>query len=350
MRRAIELAELGRGKTYPNPVVGAVIARGDDCLAEGYHQRAGGPHAEIVAIRALREPARGATLYVTMEPCSTHGRTPPCTEAILRAGFRRVVFGATDPNPAHAGRAEMILRDRGVRVKSGVLAGDCAHLNLAWNKWISTGLPWVIAKAGMSVDGRINSPPGHRWITSAAARSDAMWLRAACDAVLVGGQTIRDDNPLLTLRGTRRNRFRPPLLRAVWTRSGNLPPDSNIFTDNHAAHTRIYQKIPLRTALRRLAGEGAQSVLIEGGGRVLGEAFDRQLVDEVVFYIAAQFLGGPTLAVAGLGAAGPGDAAWLEGVTCRIVGGNLRIQGRVKATSSISPATHSGQSPYLTKS
>lgn len=330
MRRAIELAERGRGKTFPNPVVGAVIARGDECLSEGFHQRAGGPHAEIVAIRALQESVRGATIYVTLEPCSTHGRTPPCTEAILSAGFRRVVFGATDPNPAHAGRAEIILRSRCVQVKSGVLAGECADLNRAWNKWIATGLPWVIAKAGMSIDGRINSPPGHRWITSAAARADAMRLRAACDAVLVGGQTICDDNPRLTLRGVRRSRFRPLFLRAVWTRSANLPPESKIFTDDQAEHTRIYQKIPLRSALRKLAAEGVQSVLIEGGGRVLGEAFDRRLVDEVVFYIAPDFLGGPTLAVAGLGAADPSDAAWLDHVSTRLIGGNLRIQGLVK--------------------
>lgn len=331
MRLAMEFAKKGAGKTHPNPIVGAVIVRGGDFVAGGFHRRAGGPHAEIEAIRAFSGPLRGATLYVTLEPCSTQGRTPPCTDAILQTGFRRVVFGATDPNPAHAGRAEALLHGRGVRVVSGLLAGDCAELNRAWNKWIATGLPWVVAKAGMSLDGRINSPPECRWITSAAARTDAMRLRASCDAVLVGGQTVRDDNPRLTIRGVRRSPSRPPFLRAVWTRSGNLPPGANIFTDTDAAHTRIYRGIPLRSALRRLASEGVQSVLIEGGGRVLGEAFDRKLVDEVVFYIAPDFLGGPTLAVAGLGAAGPGQAAWLSGVTSRSVGGNLRIQGRVQA-------------------
>jgi diaminohydroxyphosphoribosylaminopyrimidine deaminase/5-amino-6-(5-phosphoribosylamino)uracil reductase len=205
MRAALAEARKGLGKTGPNPAVGAVISKNGKILSRGWHRGAGKPHAEIEALRNLKNPAlaRGATFHVTLEPCSTHGRTPPCTEAIIQAGFARVVFGATDPNPKHAGRAKEILEDAGIQTLSGVLGEECTLLNRAWNKWIATGLPFVTAKAGMSLDGRIASPPDRRWITSEAARRDAMRLRAECGAVLVGAETVRTDNPQLTIRGLR---------------------------------------------------------------------------------------------------------------------------------------------------
>src|SRR5215210_6610852 len=224
MELAVREARRGVGHTSPNPAVGALIVspRGR-VLARGWHRQAGLPHAEIEAFRALRNPAstRGATLYVTLEPCSTHGRTPPCTEAIIRAGFARVVIGTLDPNPAHAGRGVGILQNRGIETVAGVLEECCRKLNTAFNKWIVTRLPLVVAKAGMSLDGRITRPPHEgQWLTSKASRADAHELRARVDAILVGGETLRTDNPRLTVRDV--PGAKQPW-RVILSRSGNLP-------------------------------------------------------------------------------------------------------------------------------
>jgi diaminohydroxyphosphoribosylaminopyrimidine deaminase/5-amino-6-(5-phosphoribosylamino)uracil reductase len=319
----------GLGKTGPNPAVGAVISKNGKILSCGWHRGAGKPHAEIEALRNLKNPAlaRGATLHVTLEPCSTHGRTPPCTEAIIHAGFTRVVFGATDPNPKHAGRAKKILEDAGIQTLSGVLGEECTLLNRAWNKWIATGLPFVTAKAGMSLDGRIASPPDRRWITSDAARRDAMRLRAECGAVLVGAETVRTDNPLLTIRGLR---VKEQPLRAVWSRSGQIPSDCHLLTDEHRDRTIIYKGKPLASVLRDLGKRGVQHVLIEGGGKTLGQALDRRLIDRIVFYIAPVLLGGPTPALGGHGAPSNESALRLKNPTYRRIGPDLRVEGEIQ--------------------
>jgi diaminohydroxyphosphoribosylaminopyrimidine deaminase/5-amino-6-(5-phosphoribosylamino)uracil reductase len=297
MRLAIGEARKGLGKTHPNPAVGAVLVRNDQLISKGWHRAAGSAHAEIEALRKAPKPA-GCTLYVTLEPCSTHGRTPPCTQAIIESGISRVVYGATDPNPSHAGRAKKILQKAGVEVSSGVLAEECSAINAAWNKWIATGLPFVTAKVGMSLDGRIASFPGRRWITSEAARADAMKLRARCDAILVGAETVRIDNPSLTIRGVAK--ARQPW-RVVWSRSGILPPDSTILTDEFRERTLVFTGKTLKSILRDLAKRGVQHVLIEGGGRTHGEAFKRGLVDRIVFYIAPVLLGGDVASIGGIG-------------------------------------------------
>ncbi len=328
MRAALAEARKGLGKTGPNPAVGAVISKNGKILSRGWHRGAGKPHAEIEALRNLKNPAlaRGATLHVTLEPCSTHGRTPPCTGAIVQAGFARVVFGATDPNPKHAGRAKEILEDAGIQTLSGILSEECTLLNRAWNKWIATGLPFVTAKVGMSLDGRIASPPDRRWITSEAARRDAMRLRAECGAVLVGAETVRTDNPLLTIRGLR---VKEHPLRAVWSRSGQIPSDCHLLTDEHRDRTIIYKGKPLAAVLRDLGKRGVQHVLIEGGGKTLGEALDRRLIDRIVFYIAPVLLGGPTPALGGHGAPSNESAIRLKNPTYRRIGPDLRIEGEL---------------------
>jgi diaminohydroxyphosphoribosylaminopyrimidine deaminase/5-amino-6-(5-phosphoribosylamino)uracil reductase len=328
MRAALAEARKGLGKTGPNPAVGAVISKNGKILALGWHRGAGKPHAEIEALKNLKNPAlaRGATLHVTLEPCSTHGRTPPCTEAIIQAGFARVVFGATDPNPKHAGRAKEILEAAGIQTLSGVLGEECTLLNRAWNKWIATGLPFVTAKAGMSLDGRIASPPDRRWITSDAARRDAMRLRAECGAVLVGAETVRTDNPLLTIRGLR---VKEQPLRAVWSCSGQIPSDCHLLTDEHRDRTIIYKGKPLAAVLRDLGKRGVQHVLIEGGGKTLGEALDRRLIDRIVFYIAPVLLGGPTPALGGHGAPSNESALRLKTPTYRRIGPDLRVEGEL---------------------
>ena len=321
MRLAIREARKGVGKTAPNPAVGAVLVRNGEVISKGWHRAAGQPHAEVEALRKVSNAA-GCTLYVTLEPCSTQGRTPPCTAAIIQVGITRVVFGATDPNPAHAGRAVKILKKAGVEVSTGVLASECRELNAAWNKWIATGLPYVTAKAGMSLDGRIASFPGRRWITSEAARADAMKLRANCDAILVGAETVRVDDPHLTLRGVAK--ARQPW-RVVWSRSGEIPPDSKILTDEFRERTLIFQGKSLQAVLRDLGKRGVQHVLIEGGGRTHGEAFDRGLVDRVVFYVAPVLLGGNTPAVGGRGE----NDIQLANPLYKKVGADLRIEAEV---------------------
>jgi len=190
MRRALELARRGWGLTLPNPRVGAVLVRSGKIIGEGFHRRAGGPHAEVNAVTDANRRGHsvaGATLYVTLEPCSTQGRTPPCTELILREKIARVVFGATDPNPAHAGAATRLLRKAGVEVFSGLLAEEATALNRDFNWWIVHRRPWVVAKIALSLDGRIVTPEADdRWLTSTAARTIAHELRGESDAILVG--------------------------------------------------------------------------------------------------------------------------------------------------------------------
>jgi diaminohydroxyphosphoribosylaminopyrimidine deaminase/5-amino-6-(5-phosphoribosylamino)uracil reductase len=311
-----------------------VIVRGGRVVARGYHHRAGLPHAEIEALHALprQSLARGATLYVTLEPCSTHGRTPPCTSAIIEAGFARVVVGTVDPNPRHAGRGLELLRAHGIEVRAGVLERECHELNAPFNKWIVTGLPWVIAKAGLSLDGRLTRPPGEsRWLTGEQARADAHRLRARVDAILIGANTLRADDPSLTVRGAAANPDRPQPWRVVVSGGRNpLPRKAKLFTDEHRERTLVFRRRSLRGILRELGRRhGVTSVLIEGGMRVLGEAFDRHLVDEVCFYLAPILCGGPIVAVGGRGVATSAEAPPLHQVSYEKVGEDLVLRGRV---------------------
>ena len=204
MRAALRLARRGYGTTSPNPMVGVVLVKGGRIIGRGWHHRAGEPHAEIEALRDAQERGhtiKGATLYVTLEPCSTYGRTPPCTDAIVAAGIKRVVAGAIDPNPRHSGRAFKILHEAGLAVTQGVMAEECGRLNEAFNHWIVEGTPFVTVKAGMTLDGKIATAAGEsRWITGEHARAYGMRLRQGADAILAGINTVLADNPSLTTR------------------------------------------------------------------------------------------------------------------------------------------------------
>ena len=309
MRAALREARRGLGHTSPNPAVGAVVISPDgEILARGWHRAAGQPHAEIEALRALPDPtrARGATLYVTLEPCSTHGRTPPCTEAILRAGLARVVVGATDPNPAHAGRGLDVLRAAGVEVHAGVLGDECAALNRPFNRWIVTGRPWVIAKAALSLDGRLARLAGEgQWLTGPAARAHAhRQLRARVDAILVGAGTVRADDPALTVRpGMARGGGTPARQpwRVVLTRSGDLPAGARVLNDEHRDRTLILRDRSPGEVLDELGQRSVTSLLVEGGAETLAGFFNANLVDEVRLYLAPLLTGGglPVLELAG---------------------------------------------------
>ena len=326
MRAALAEAKRALGLTSPNPAVGAVLVIDNHIVSRGHHREAGRAHAEIECLRNFGAPIPAcATLYVTLEPCSTAGRTAPCTNAIIKAGLEELVIGATDLNPRHSGRGIAELRSAGVRVRDGILAEECTRLNEAFNKWIVTGQPFVIAKCGMSLDGRLTRPPGEsRWITGRDARRDAHQLRARVDAVLVGAETVRADNPRLTIRGVRR--VRQPW-RVVLTRSGQLPRHAHVLSDKFAVRTLIYKQKSLASVLKHLGKRGITSVLIEGGGDVLGGALDKRLIDKVQIYLGPMLTGGPVLAFAGEGAEQTADALQLREIKYKQIGQTISISG-----------------------
>src|SRR5256885_3514923 len=328
MRSALAEARKSIGQTSPNPAVGAVLVVGNRIVARGHHRRAGSPHAEIECLRSFRRKIpKNATLYVTLEPCSTTGRTSACTNQILRAGVKSVVIGATDPNPRHRGRGLQVLGDAGIKVSAGVLAEECAALNESFNKWIATGIPFVIAKCGMSLDGRLTRPEREsRWITSATSRRHAQTLRGQTDAILIGAETLRIDNPRLTVRG---RQVRQPV-RVVITRSGKLPRSARFFTDRFAKNSFVYRKMALGVVLAELGQKKVTSIMIEGGGDVLGHALDERLIDKVQIYVAPIFTGGPIAAFGGRGAKHTHDGAHLERVTFEKIGPDICVTGYPK--------------------
>jgi diaminohydroxyphosphoribosylaminopyrimidine deaminase/5-amino-6-(5-phosphoribosylamino)uracil reductase len=301
MRLALVEARKGLGATSPNPAVGAVIVKGNRLLARGYHRKAGRPHAEIEALRRLISvgQAVGATLYVTLEPCSTSGRTPPCTEAILRAGIRRVVVGAIDPNSNHQGRGVQRLADHGIVVTTGVLEKECTTLNAGFNRWIATKRPWVIAKIAQSLDGRITRPPGESaWLSNELSRRQVQRLRATVDAILVGAETVRRDDPALTVRDI--NVRRQPW-RVVVTRTGQLPRTARIFTDRFQDRTLVYQNRSWNEIFDDLGQRGVTRLLVEGGGYLLGQLFDERRIDELWSFFSPLLTGGSKPSFGGAG-------------------------------------------------
>ena len=329
MHAALREARKALGQTSPNPAVGAVLVVRDQIVSRGHHRQAGAAHAEVECLRKFsRKTPAGAALYVSLEPCSTAGRTGPCTDAIMRSGVRSVVIGATDPNPRHRGRGIELLREAGIEVRTGVLAEECAQLNEAFNKWIATGIPFVIAKCGMTLDGRLTRPKNEsRWITSTTARKHAQQLRAQVDAILIGAETLRIDNPRLTVRGPRV--VRQPW-RVVITFSGKLPKRARIFTDPLAKNTLVYRDTQLASVLADLGQKNVTSLLIEGGGEILGHALDQRLIDKVQVYVAPLLTGGGVMAFAGHGVSSSIHAARLERVHFERIGHNVCVTGYPK--------------------
>ncbi|MBA3883585.1 MAG: bifunctional diaminohydroxyphosphoribosylaminopyrimidine deaminase/5-amino-6-(5-phosphoribosylamino)uracil reductase RibD [Chthoniobacterales bacterium] len=332
MRAALREANKGVGRTSPNPAVGAVLALGGKVIAKGHHRQAGGPHAEVACLaRYKHRIPRRAKLYVTLEPCSTAGRTAPCVDTLLAAGIGTVIVGTTDPNPRHAGKGLKILRDAGVEVRSGVLAAECSALNAPFNKWIRTRQPYVIAKCGMSLDGRLTAPETNsRWITSAAARRHANRRRATVDAIIVGAETVRVDNPRLTVRAVKH--ARQPW-RVVLSRSGSLPRKAHLFSNGYAARTLVFRDESLASVLTNLGEREITSVLIEGGGDVLAQALDAHLVDRLELYLGSIFTGGPVFAFGGGGAASTAEAVRLSEVRYEQIGSNILVTGDIAVST-----------------
>ncbi len=281
LERALELAERGRGATRPNPVVGAVVVRDGEVVGEGWHERYGGAHAEINALAAAGERARGATMAVTLEPCSHHGKTPPCADALVAAGIARVVAGAEDPNPEISGFERLRAAGVEVEVAEGELGFRARAQNEGYRTWVAQGRPFVIYKVAAMLDGRVTLP-GRRWVTGEASRRLVHELRAQVDAVAVGMGTVRADMPLLTARGV--GAERQP--RRLAFGSGPLPEDSEL----ELRSGRISDE------LAQLAEEGIQSLLLEGGPTLATSFLAADLVDKLLVFVAPTIGGaGPTL-------------------------------------------------------
>lgn len=287
LRRALELAERGRHTVSPNPLVGCVIVNNGVIVGEGYHERPGGPHAEVFALEAAGERARGATVYVTLEPCNHTGRTPPCTDALIAAGVAAVVASVEDPNVVAAGGAAR-LREAGIEVRLGGLADEARRQNAVFFHGLAAGRPFVVAKAAVSLDGRIAAADGSsRWLTGQSARAQVHRLRANVDAVLVGSGTVLADDPELTCRQPGFAAQQP--LRVVLDRRGRVGPYAKV--RNHSAPTLISRHETLAALLDELLERGVRSVLVEGGGSVLHAFLSEDLVDRLNVHVAPVLLG-----------------------------------------------------------
>ena len=307
LARALELAERGRGTTHPNPVVGAVVVRDGEIVGEGWHERKGEPHAEVVALDAAGAKAHGSTLYVTMEPCTHHGSTPPCTEAVLAAGVTRVVAASLDPNPKAGGGLER-LRAAGVETEHADLFEARAQ-NEAWRTWVSKGRPFVIYKAAMTLDGRL-TVPGERWISGEESRRLVHELRAASDAVAVGMGTVHADSPRLDARDV--DAARQP--RRIAFGRGPLPEGSEL----------ELRYGPPSEELAALAAEGVQSLLLEGGPRLAAAFAHQGLIDKLLVFVAPMLSGeGPRLFD------GEAPAANLTRLTSTLVGKDVLLSAYV---------------------
>ncbi|MEB3308608.1 MAG: bifunctional diaminohydroxyphosphoribosylaminopyrimidine deaminase/5-amino-6-(5-phosphoribosylamino)uracil reductase RibD [Snowella sp.] len=351
MQRCLELARQALGRTAPNPLVGAVIVKNGQIVGQGYHPQAGQPHAEVFALRDAGEQSQGAIAYVNLEPCNHHGRTPPCTEALIQAGIRKVVVGMVDPNPLVAGKGIERLRQAGIEVIVGVEEADCRRLNEGFIHRMLYQRPFGILKYAMTLDGKIAASTGHSaWVTGTAARNLVHQTRLACDAVIVGGNTVRLDNPNLTTHGIR---DRNPL-RVVMTRSLDLPTEANlwqtaiaptvVFTqtgsnpekqqslrDQGVEVVELENLTPDRV-MQWLYDKGCLNVLWECGGVLAAKAIQDRCVQKVMAFIAPKIIGGESgfSPIGDLGLAQMTQALALTDITIQSIESDFLIEGYLK--------------------
>jgi diaminohydroxyphosphoribosylaminopyrimidine deaminase/5-amino-6-(5-phosphoribosylamino)uracil reductase len=350
MRMALDLALQGAGRTSPNPLVGAVLVRGGKVVATGYHHRAGGDHAEVVALKSAGRRARGATLYLNLEPCSHYGRTPPCTLSVIQAGVKAVVAGMADPNPLVSGQGIRELRRAGIQVRLGVLQEESRRLNEAFTKYITRGIPFVILKIAASLDGKIAAATGHsRWITGPKARRRVHEMRSCVDALLVGVGTIVADNPQLTCRipGGRNP------IRVVLDSTLRMPLSSRVLHERGETIVVAGPRVPIKKAraieklgaevwrmplragavpfasiLRAMGKREMVSVMIEGGAATAGRALGEKVVDKLCFFYAPKIIGGDGLdMIAPLGVKKMIQSKQLKDLAVEKVGEDLLVTG-----------------------
>lgn len=316
MNRALELAARAKGRTSPNPLVGCVLVRDGKVIGEGYHQKAGTPHAEVHALKAVGGKAQGATAYVTLEPCAHFGRTPPCANALVEAGISRAVVAMLDPNPLVAGKGIQILQQAGIQVEVGIEEEKAKELNKFFLKSIKVGLPYVLYKSAMTLDGKIATESGDsKWITNESSRNHAHDLRNEFDVIMVGSETVEQDNPLLNCRVSEGRdpvrliidgQLRISLDAVVLTSSDTAPciiatslkaPQNKVLQLQEMANVEVWQfntprHVPIKDVLEKVAERGWNSVLLEGGGSLAGVLLQEKLIDEVEFIIAPKLIGG----------------------------------------------------------
>lgn len=355
MRRAIELAGRGRGWTSPNPVVGAVIVKDGQIIGEGYHARFGGLHAERNAIASLTKEARGAVMYVTLEPCCHHGKTPPCTEAILEQGIARVVIGSRDPNPKVAGKGAALLREAGVEVVEDFLRDECDRLNPVFFHYITSGTPYVVMKYAMTLDGKIATHTGaSKWITGEKAREWVHQLRHQYMGIMAGIGTVLADDPLLNVR----LEGKKSPVRIICDSKLRLPKDSRILRTAKEYPTIVAHaagdpetaaclkrsgvqvvavpdgdgRVDLKKLMRFLGSQGLDSILLEGGGELNESALQAGIVQEVKVFVAPKLFGGSKAKtpVSGRGVALPGEARMLSLEAISQVGEDLLLEYQVR--------------------
>ncbi|WP_378952166.1 bifunctional diaminohydroxyphosphoribosylaminopyrimidine deaminase/5-amino-6-(5-phosphoribosylamino)uracil reductase RibD [Pelosinus sp. sgz500959] len=351
MRQALVIAQYAIGRTSPNPMVGAVIVRNGRVVGQGWHKKAGTPHAEINALQQAGELARDATMYVTLEPCSHHGRTGPCADAVIAAGIKKVIVAMNDPNPLVAGQGINKLREAGIEVIEGVLAAEAAKLNEIFIKWISTKLPFIALKSGMSLDGKIAAHTGHsQWITGPKSRERVQQLRDCYDAILVGIGTVLADNPRLTTRLSYEGK-NP--IRIIIDSMARTPLDAHVVIDGLAPTIIVVTpKAPidrvnalrecgvevlsieskeagvnLRQTFKTLAAREITSILVEGGARINGSVMEEHLVDKIYWFIAPKIIGGHGALgpVGGQGVTDVNHAHLFEDMTIEPIGQDILI-------------------------
>jgi diaminohydroxyphosphoribosylaminopyrimidine deaminase/5-amino-6-(5-phosphoribosylamino)uracil reductase len=354
MRLAMHLALKAKGKTSPNPLVGAVVVKAGRVIARGYHQKAGLPHAEVRALQQAGKRAKDATLYVTLEPCTHFGRTGPCVDKIIASGIDKVYVGMLDPNPLNNGRGIEALRREGIRVEVGILQERLKKINEVFIKYVTRRIPFITVKVAQSLDGKIATASGDsKWITSDASRAYAHRLRRDFDAVMVGVNTILRDNPRLDHWF-----FKKELVKIVVDTQLSTPPEANIFSQNSqviiatlpsragqetenrkmlAAKARILEvkektgQVNLKDMLKKLAQLGVANLLVEGGGTLIGSLFDEGLVDKVLFFFAPKIIGGKDAisSVMGKGISRVDKAIKLKEVKLRRIGEDFLLEGYV---------------------
>ena len=351
MRMALALARRGVGKTAPNPAVGCVIVRDGAVVGRGWHKKAGTPHAEVHALNDAGDLAAGADAYVTLEPCSHYGKTPPCAKALIEARVARVFVGMVDPNPLVAGNGIEMLRGAGIEVEVGILEGECRELNRPFIKWIQTRRPYVILKSAVTLDGKTATASGDsKWITSDRARRDVHRLRGRVDAIMVGVGTVVKDDPLLNcrvpggkdpLRVVVDSTLRIPLHAAVLGVRSDAGTVIATCSDDRSRMESVAARgaeilickesggrVDLADLFARLGERGVQSVLLEGGSHLAGAALRAGLVDRCMIYLAPKLVGGAGMGLfAGEGAQLMGEAIRLEGMTVRRIGVDLLVEG-----------------------
>ena len=348
MELALELAGKGRGTVSPNPMVGAVVVRNGEVVGSGWHQRAGTDHAEVIALREAGDQARGATLYVTLEPCCHHGRTPPCTEAVRASGVKRVVAAMLDDNPKVCGGGASCISDMGVEITVGVLEDRARRLNEAYLTWITTGRPFVTLKLAVTLDGKIADADGHsRWITGPEARIEVHRWRSWSDAVMVGAGTVLADNPSLTVRDAS---GRDPI-KVIVDSTLRTPPDAKALTGgrcliaataradesrrlllkSHGAEILIVDdadgRVSLPALMQQLGGQNITSVFCEGGSELASGLIRARLVDKIMFHIAPKLLGKGINALGDIGIAGIGEAIRMTDVNVERAGDDILVTG-----------------------